>query len=210
MSNERRRKGEGNWGKPGRPPITQFVPAKLIIANYIHYGSANKAAVALKLHHTTVKKVLEANGFKVDNLHRHTFDSSMLEVKDTSLLADWIRSNPGRKLPHSVKEISEVTGLSYDTVRCYLYRRRKRLKRQIAELPPVTNFDLLFEDTLGKQFETGEIAKFTYKYRPHDLRVSIIAELKDGRITEAEITNFGKYRKELQVLARKHKVALSK
>lgn len=200
---KQRKMGKGGWGKTGRPPITNFIPAKRIIATYLHYGSASKAARVLGIHHVTVKKVLLSNGFRPEKPSGKGFDSSALEQKDTSAFAKWIKEHPGHRLPHSVKDIAEETHLSYNTVRSYLYRRRKRIKHQIETLPDLRKFDLLFVDTLRQEFESGDIKHYSYKLRPHDLRVSLLAELKDGTITEAEIENFGNYRITLLSMERK-------
>jgi len=53
----------------------------------------------------------------------------------TSCLAEWLRANPGVKLPRSVEKIAELTGCTKDEVKTYLYRRRVAIARDTARLP---------------------------------------------------------------------------
>jgi len=52
-----------------------------------------------------------------------------------SAFADWLKENPEDALPPSVKEIHELTGVSKNSIKSYLWRRRLEAKAMIVRQP---------------------------------------------------------------------------
>lgn len=104
------------------------------IAAYRRAGSLRKAAKLLGVSHTTVHTVLKdqrqllrppGGGFRKGHY--------MPEVH-TSAVAEWFRRHSFAVMPRSPKQIAFVIGCSSESVRCYLYRRRKFERKRLVAL----------------------------------------------------------------------------
>ena len=49
-----------------------------------------------------------------------------------SVFANWLREHPNVKLPPSMPEIAKVTGIKYNTIKCYLWRKKQQAKKEFA------------------------------------------------------------------------------
>lgn len=115
----------------GRPPTTKSVPIEKIVMAYRKFGTVVGVAEALTLSPKTVRKYLHEKGIKTNEPmyfvqvdHRYNY----------GCIAEWLRNNPNKKLPNSLKEIVAITKCSYNSARSYLYRRRKSVKKMASEV----------------------------------------------------------------------------
>jgi len=99
---------------------------------YEMYGSVRKAAKVLGVTHPTVSNYLKKHGVKVkDRITSRREQATTL----SGSFPDWVRKHRGSSLPRSIKELSRMSGASYDAIRSFLYRRRKRLRSRFNNLP---------------------------------------------------------------------------
>jgi hypothetical protein len=128
----------------GRPRIS--LPVEEVIRLYKKYKSIVLVAEEFGVHPQTISARLVENGIKLD-ASKHATKA----MRHRGGLVKWIRANPDVKLPRKPSEIAELTGLSIDQVKSYLYRRRKIADSMVGDLPDLSEVPLVLRD-----FETKE------------------------------------------------------
>lgn len=89
---------------------------------YQVHGSCRRAAAVLGISYQTVRRRLKAAGY---DLQPRGGEHPPYHF---GCLAQWLRDNPGKGLPRSPSAIARITGCSVDSVKSYLYRRRRALR----------------------------------------------------------------------------------
>ena len=98
-------------------------------------------------------------------------------------LVQWIKEHPDEHLPTKVKDIVELTGLTKDQVKCFLYRRKKRMVKRakllgnIAEWPGAIGY----EGQQDEPFWFKNIDKYKMSVLYQTGEVKIDATMKNGK-----------------------------
>jgi hypothetical protein len=142
--------------------VRRGVSVDKVIAAYKHFGSLRKAANVCKISKDTVANVLLR--YKVSPLKavlpRKSFHSSHTHY---SAFARWYAAHASdSNLPHSIVEFAALSGSNPNTVRCYLYRRRKEVRKLLMSLPDLRSLDLRLEDIEGFTFSSGDLEHYRY------------------------------------------------
>ncbi len=189
--------------KAGRPPITKYVKPERMVKAYEVHGSLTKAAKSLCVNTKTLRRILVLEGVEI---HKPVLEHVKIHRSPTqeSKFVRWLRANPNIKLPTNMKKISKISGLSYDTVKGYIWRRRKALVEILGSLPsiktlPDTSF---FIDTLGQKIYPSQIVDYSFKVTKLSMEATIIVVLKNDIITEIKIENIYQFKKKLNKEAR--------
>lgn len=122
---------KGNW--PNRDTL---------LALYQKEGSANRVAKMLNMHPHTIRKYLKLYGASLQT-------GPQKGRRRWSEFAQWVKDNPEEVLPPSVKEIHDLTGVSKDSIKSYLYRRRKEAKSLVMSQPWRGGGCVLWTDSMG-------------------------------------------------------------
>ena len=169
----------------GRPRLSASHPKLVarIIDLYKRTGNMRHVATELSISSWTVSKYVRLAGLAVPikknliaGVRRHR-----------SKLAEWIRENPNVKLPNTTKEIAKLTGLSIDTVRSYLGRRKMQAEAMKQDLPDLKEIPLLLLGDDGIHFATRTLKTCIVEcdYRNYDYIVT--GETWDGKRVSAHI-----------------------
>ena len=115
----------------------------ILLGLYKREGSAERVATVLGMHPHTVRK----------NLRKYTLLKTGPQKgrRRWSAFAQWIKLNPEDVLPPSIAGIHELTGISKDSIKSYLYRRRKEAKKVIQSQPWLNGGTVLLTDSAGVQ-----------------------------------------------------------
>ena len=92
---------------------------------YKVFGSCRKAASVLGISYQTVRRILKAGGYKLKAPGGYHLKGKKVPPFHYGCLASWLRANPGVRLPRSPLEVSKITGCSLNSVKSYVYRRRR-------------------------------------------------------------------------------------
>lgn len=125
---------------------------------YARHANVHVIAKILECGSTTVWKELREMGISTSYRRSPAHSSSM---------AQWLLANPDVKLPRSIKKIQTLTGLSEDTIKCYFYRRRKKIERQALDVLQKHGLTFLGPPKIGKRdFTIGiQIDDKLYKFK---------------------------------------------
>ena len=99
---------------------------------------------------------------------------------DRGCLGSYIRKHPITELPHSIREISELTGCTKDEVKCYLYRKRKEMREFLASLPPLDEVKIVLPTLQGFKVPTKAFSAYKLYLNRWKFTVKIVAWLKMG------------------------------
>ena len=73
------------------------------------------------------------NNLKEAGIQSPMGNNSGCTIKKWSMLAEWCRKHPNEILSRDMKVLMEMTGLSRSTIKCFFYRRkRKMMKRKLS------------------------------------------------------------------------------
>lgn len=192
MSQEKRGKG--------RPRIETIVDPERIKAAYRVHKTLKATARSLSMDVKTLKRVLTDQGVEIHKPSYVDIQKYGAMSRREGCFVKWLKENPGIKLPPNAKEISKITGCTYDAVRCYLRRRRAVVKDLIKTLPDIREIEGKLKDTLGYFVDTKLIKDYQYRINKFSCDVYIIAELEDGTFTEIHIDNVKDFRKQLEAV----------
>lgn len=151
------------------------------------HKSLTATSRALGIDYKTLKRVLRDNNIDYSTPRKVTLNYHRTD-NNRSKFAQWLKEHPDAKLPANMKEISRITGLSYDTVRCYFRRRRDATQKLLESLPDLRTLPgLIIENELGHNIRTDDIKKYRYYWDRYNLKVKIMMELANGVFTEASV-----------------------
>ena len=104
-----------------------------------------KTAKKLGVNRRTVRRMLDRYGLQVPPVGKPVGSRQ----PHHSAILKWVREHPDEKLPRSVKRISDLTGVSQNKIKTYLYRQRKRAKNAIRSLPDLRKLNAKFRAPNG-------------------------------------------------------------
>lgn len=158
------------------------VSAKKVIAAYSHFGSLRLAAKACGVSKDTVSNVLKRFGIAPVHHVRLSSKLALGPAKRYTTFAKWHAQHlRDEKLPSSVTAIAKLAGVSADTVKCYLYRRRKNAAALLSSLPDLRTLDIAFEDIEGNAFETKSLAEYRYVIDRFAEKAALCGRLKNEK-----------------------------
>lgn len=158
--------------KRGRPPITKTVPIVKILAAYKNFGSLNATAKALHISKKTLRKHLKAQGISTGVPIFYFKPESSYHY---GCVAQWIREHPKEKLPSSTKALAEKTGCSYNAVRSYLFRRRRKVRDSAREIVRYLRYlpTVRMVDVDGTHFQTNDATTYDIDYEPYSYEANL-------------------------------------
>lgn len=97
---------------------------------YQTHKSCRKVAEIYGMSYQTVRRYLKEAGYELQKPGGYHLKGKKVPPFHYGCLAKWLRANPGVKLPRSPSAIADLTGCSLDSVKSYIYRRRKHEEAQ--------------------------------------------------------------------------------
>lgn len=155
---------------------------RLIKAYRVH-KSIRATAKALGISRETARKSLEELGIKLLPPGGEYQKYKSKEKTKFSKFERWIEENAGIVLPRSVVDIQKLTGISANTIYCYLYRLRKNKKEQIKSLPDLRTSPILLEDDYNRVVWTADILSYELGLDKYTVELVISAKLVNGEHT---------------------------
>ena len=108
------------------------------------WETAPKMAHHLGAHPQTVRKYLREYG-----LQQKRGPKQRSKRSNSAKFGEWLRSNPNRRLPSSITELSEISGLSKHAIRNYLWRLRRGTKLYLNSSPWKSSEVVVWTDIKG-------------------------------------------------------------
>ena len=99
-----------------------------------------------------------------------------------------MKANPGTPLPRDIGKIMEITGCTKDQVTTFLYRQRKKVKQDLAQVPDLRKLPIVVRVDDGRDFPMKECLAYTFVIDHWSAKASIRIETKEG-ILGAKIPN---------------------
>lgn len=99
---------------------------------------------------------------------------------DRGVVAVWLRTHPGLRLPRNAAKIAEIIGCKTNDVSTYFYRRRLRRLKQLDRMPDLRVLDLELEDDVGDIHHTSQLATYRYSMDKWNLSATIEGTLLSG------------------------------
>lgn len=104
---------------------------------YAECGTVRATARHLGVSTRTVSKYRMEAGLKVIAHRPKTAPGTLTFAHDTGVVAKWLREHPGQRLPYAYDEAAALTGLPVETLRRFVERRNKKIKRWALSLGPL-------------------------------------------------------------------------
>lgn len=147
-----------------------------VVKAYRVARTTRKAAKLLGVSHWTVQKYLHAAGIPMRR-GRIPTKQKYIPNRQWSRVATWLRKHQGITLPRSPKQLAFIIGVSTDSVKCYLYRRREYERRKAILMPDLRQLDITFR--VGERtLTTHDIERYELDVDPWTFRYHIKAEMK--------------------------------
>jgi hypothetical protein len=182
---------------PGRPPITELISEEKMMKAYEVSGSVRGAARKLGTTHRTVAKYLRKMGVDISKPEHWVFTERKKPLR-YSKFAKWLRENQGELLPRSIAGMAELSGCSYQTVNCYMYRRRKRVRDLLDTCPDLVEAGILVEVSNMPDWKEGHkkpvintrrFESYKYEIDSYTLEVKLVFDTKKYKKLVAHIPN---------------------
>lgn len=158
-----------------------------VIAAYNHFGSLGKTAKACGISKTAVTHVLQRYGTGQKKKAKLPGKVALAPNKKYTDFARWHSAHLNDPdLPYGITAIAKLAGVSVDTVKCYLYRRRRMAAKALASLPDLRKLPIALEDIEGNVFETSSLVEYRYVIDRFAAKAAIcgkILECSTGEIT---------------------------
>jgi hypothetical protein len=116
---------------------------------YLSTRSIRKTMKRLHISFGTVQRIIKEQGLTrlAGGAYRK---GKYLPGSHSSRVAQWIRRHGWVKLPRSPVRMAFIIGCSADSVKCYLYRRRKAGRKQWTDI--ISTWNKVFKDTMIFEF----------------------------------------------------------
>jgi transposase len=172
----------------GRKPKIEQKSTNRFVAAYKVHKSARKVAEIFNVSHTTVIRHLKRAGIERASVGRHKGSKGRRE--HSASIVKWLRAHPGAVLPTSVKGIQAMTGCTYDSISCYLYRRRKVIRDLIKQFPDMKKiYVALATSTVPEtEFSSQKLVKYEIYLDKWKLIAILEGQLDDGRWVKAHLS----------------------
>lgn len=149
-----------------------------IVELYKRLGTAERVGRKVSISERTIRKYLKEAGCTMRRGRRAGDAGGFYHF---GKFAKWLRENPKRRLPRSVRAIAEVTGLDRNIIKTYLYRRRKSVQAFVESLPDLTQRNILLVDRDGRKIPTRAFRFYITSINRWTLDIIIRAVLKNNR-----------------------------
>ena len=160
-----------------KPTFTDDDKPKLI-RTYEESLNMEIAGAALGITGRTLRNYFKKWGYTPERGPRH--GRSGLDYH-SSCIIEWIRRHPGVAIPTSVKGISTLTGCSYDSVRCYLYRYRREIREAILGLPDLRKYTATIKTIANISIPMNAIDYYKISIHTRSSKIKIAGVLVNGR-----------------------------
>jgi hypothetical protein len=147
-----------------------------MLKTFIKTGSYLKTAKELHLSYKTVRKYLTEKG--IQNPRGKPKGTLSKRYGD---LMTWVRGHPNVKLPKSYKEIMTLTGLSLDSIKCYIQRRRDEVRDFIKSIPSLKTLEITFVTKSGVKIPTLYFKSYEIDFNKWTLVITIKVVLKNNQ-----------------------------
>ena len=174
-----------NTSRKGPVPQHEKISHNKVIRAYNVFKEQTKVANLLGVGRHTVRRILKEHGVETTK-----YVTQEAGKRKWSAFADWLRKHPEEPLPRSIKGICEVTGLSYDTVRSYLYRCRKSMWDIIKELPPLHTVKATIVDVHGHEYPFSRLSNYSFEIDSYSMAVTLKAQVSAATKTAFVIEDF--------------------
>lgn len=179
------------------------IPKEKIVKAYTIHGSYRAVASLVGLSRTSVMKAvkeagLDPNDYPSRKLRRREYTGGFAEwiQKKTKhgSFDEWVTRHRFVRLPRSYKKIADISGHTYESVRCYFRHRRRMVEERIMRLPDLADCpDVVLEDDNGEVFGTQELSNVRYRFDKWTFRVRIRAEDAEGVTRTFTIKHFDQF-----------------
>lgn len=114
-------------------------------------------AQSINVSERTLRRAFKRANYKPKRGRRK---GTKVAIKDSACVFKYVQQHPGQVLPRSTKDIHELTGCSYDSIRAYFYRKRRNLKDEVKALPPLNTLPLRIQQN-GVIYDFRDIRSYT-------------------------------------------------
>lgn len=175
---------------PGRPNIFSYgLTPDDLVEQYNKHGSCRKAAKALGISDRALRKHLRSLGFSFDT-RPPCSGPGLKECNSGNIpyLLAWVEAHPKVRLPRSFAGIAKKTTLREASIRTYLMRRARRVKRYLLSLGTLVGKEgLIITDDSGRHVPTELIDTLELNVDVFDLAAKLTMRLKYGGILYAKM-----------------------
>jgi hypothetical protein len=183
-------------GRPSYLSKSKSYAEKVKKAFNVH-KTVRRTAKALGISRQTVSDYLKQ--FNIDTLPTGgAYQKYFPKQKKYGAFERWLLEHPDETLPKEPIKISRMTGINPNTIRCSLYRFRKRQRDRIKKLPDIRRSEVFLEDVFERVFLTSDIKKYMLKFDKYTLELIIDAVMMDDKETSFKIRDVDSFRKELE------------
>lgn len=161
---------------------------KKVIAAYNHFGSLRKTGKACGISKTAVSHVLERYGIHPQRKAKLPGKVSLAPNKKYTDFARWHAEHLNdENLPTGITAIAKLAGVSQDTVKCYLYRRRKLASKALASLPDLRTIAIQLEDIEGSIIDTTKLVSYHYVIDRFAAKAALCGKLLESSTGEITV-----------------------
>ena len=147
-----------------------------LVNEYEKVGTMEAVARGYSCSERTVRRYLDKA--KVTRKRGPNSSTDLGATYDRGCLGRWIREHRRTELPHSVRQISALSGCTKDEVKCYLYRKRRELRRLLSKLPRLDEVNIILPTTAGYKVPTRAFQAYKLYLNRWTFLVKIVAWLK--------------------------------
>ena len=167
----------------------RFQLAERIKRTYQVIQSTRKVAELLGISHDSVLRSLHDQGVEVKRQSQQTLARAKTRplARRYSRIAVWLERHKDRRLPRSYAKLSQVSGATVDSIKCFLYRRRKKLMKVLEELPSLRDKRIVLVTTEDVKVRGDEVLSYEWHIDRFSLEVSLVIRLKGGETCLCDI-----------------------
>jgi len=148
-----------------------------LIELYNKEKSVKRVAIKLGVSRPTATKWLKIA--KVQTLgHRPIMKPTASMQGEYSVVTKWLQLHRGMKLPASIDEAAAIVGCSKDALRCYLFRRKKRILRYLDSFGDLRSYQFVLTTTSDRHIKVCYIDEYKYVFDPRTYELLININVK--------------------------------
>jgi molybdenum-dependent DNA-binding transcriptional regulator ModE len=169
------------------------LPEEKILRAYQVFGSLRKAGEVLGISYQTVRRCLKEHGAEMKPVGAAYRKGKRYVAGHRGVVARLLREHPEVRLPRSYEGIQRLIKeklgeeASLDSIRTYLYRRRKAEKERMKELGDLRKLSGLLRLVDGRSVPFRAIDSYEMKLDYHTFRYKISGVLRTGEEFRAEV-----------------------
>lgn len=163
--------------KRGRKSLEERFGYDKIIKAYKMHGTLRKTAEILGVSHVALLLFFRKHEIKTKN-RSEAMRIAHRDSPHTSTFAKFLKENQGIMLPRNYTKLMQLSGCNKNTITCYLYRRRWKVKNILKNLPNLKSVNACIVDELGNMYNTMDFSSYEYLIDKFTMKVKIFALLK--------------------------------